>query len=130
MLYIRSVIEQSAVVWHSSITKGERNDLERTQKVALRIMLGSKYTSYQEALNLTGLETLANRRQKLCFNFDKKCVKNDGTSWMFPEKFQLVETRHPEKFIVTTAKTDRLGKSAMPYMQKLLNSHGDRKGRW
>ena len=40
MLYIRSVIEQSAVVWHSSITKGEQNDLERTQKVALRIMVG------------------------------------------------------------------------------------------
>ena len=127
---MRSAIEQSAVVWHSSFIEGERNDLERTQKVALRIMLGSKYTSYQEALNFTGLETLANRRQKLCFNFAKKCVKNDATSWMFPEKFHLVETRHPEKFTVTKAKTDRLGKSAIPYMQKLLNSHWNRKGRW
>ena len=38
-LYIRSVVEQAAVVWHSSITKGEELDLERVQKVALRIML-------------------------------------------------------------------------------------------
>ena len=38
-LYIRSVTEQSAVVWHSAITKGEQNDLERVQKVAHRIIL-------------------------------------------------------------------------------------------
>ena len=43
-LYIRSGIEQSAVVWHSSITKGEQKDLERTLKVAFRIMLGSNYS--------------------------------------------------------------------------------------
>ena len=70
-LYIRSVIEQSAVVWHSSITKGEQKDLERTQKVEFRIMLGSNYSCYQDALKFTGLETLAERRQKLCFNFAK-----------------------------------------------------------
>ena len=39
VLYIRSVVEQSAVVWHSSITKGEQRDLERIQKVALKIIL-------------------------------------------------------------------------------------------
>ena len=43
ILYIRSVIEQSAVVWHSSITKGEQKDLERILKVAFRILLGSNY---------------------------------------------------------------------------------------
>ena len=32
ILYIRSVLEQSAVVWHSSITKGEQMDIERVQK--------------------------------------------------------------------------------------------------
>ena len=29
ILYIRSVVEQSAVVWHSSLTGGEQLDLER-----------------------------------------------------------------------------------------------------
>ena len=33
-LYIRSVLEQSCVVWHHSITEDESNDLERVQKVA------------------------------------------------------------------------------------------------
>ena len=35
ILYIRSVVEQSSVVGHSSITKGEQMDIERVQKVAL-----------------------------------------------------------------------------------------------
>ena len=89
-LYIRSVVEQCAVVWHSSITKGEQRDIERTQKVALRVILGDRYSTYQEALKITGLETLAARRTKLCLNFARK--------W-----------------------TDRLGKSSIPYMQRLLN---------
>jgi hypothetical protein len=59
ILYVRSVVEQSAVVWHSSITKGEQRDLERTQKVALRIILKGSYTSYPEALKLFGLDTLS-----------------------------------------------------------------------
>ena len=63
------MVEQSAVVWHSSITKGEKNDLERTQKVSLRVILGDAYTTYHEALQSTGLETLAARRTKLCLNF-------------------------------------------------------------
>ena len=49
-------------------------------------MLGSNYACYQDALEFTGLETLAERRQKLCFNFAKKCVRNEATAWMFPEK--------------------------------------------
>ena len=39
ILYIRSVLEQSAVVWNGSITKGEQLDIERVQKCALRIIL-------------------------------------------------------------------------------------------
>ena len=35
-LYIRSILESSAVVWHSDITKSEQKDIERVQKVALK----------------------------------------------------------------------------------------------
>ena len=42
-LYIRSLLEQSATVWHSSLTEENRNDLERVQKTALKIILGEKY---------------------------------------------------------------------------------------
>ena len=97
--------------------------MERTQKVALKIILGEDYISYENSLKTTGLERLTARRTKLSLNFAKKCVKNRYTSWMFPLKEQKVETRAPERFQVTKARTDRLAKSAIPYMQKLLNTN-------
>ena len=123
IMYIRSVVEQSAVVWSSSLTKGEQRDLERTQKVALKIILKDDYSSYEEALKLTNLDTLSSRRAKLCLNFAKKCTKNELTSQMFPLNEHTVDTRHREKYKVTSAKTDRLAGSAIPYMQRLLNAN-------
>ena len=68
-LYIRSVLETSAVVWHSSLTKGQILEIERVQKVALRIILKNEYVSYENALYLTSLSTLNDRRILLCKNF-------------------------------------------------------------
>ena len=127
ILYIRSVVEQSAVVWHSSITKGEKNNLERTQKVALRVILGDAYTTYHKALQSTGLETLAARRSKVCLNFARKCTDNVKTAAMFPLNVTNVDTRHHEKFHMTKARTGRLAKSAIPYMQRLLNANSKKK---
>lgn len=126
-LYIRSVVEQSAVVWHSSLTKGEQKDLERVQKVSLRVILGDRYTTYPEALKISGLETLTARRTKLSLNFARKCVKNEKTSWMFPRNETIVDTRHHEAFHVTKARTGRLANSAIPYMQRLLNVNSKKK---
>ena len=39
ILFIRSLLEQSAPVWHSSITQENSDDLERVQKSALKIIL-------------------------------------------------------------------------------------------
>ena len=73
ILYIRSVLENSAVVWHSSLTREQSNDLERVQKVALKIMLKDKYVSYENALAATSLQSLSDRRSHLCKQFALKC---------------------------------------------------------
>ena len=44
--YVRSVIEQSAIVWHSSLSKKNRKDLERVQKAAVKVILGENYYYY------------------------------------------------------------------------------------
>ena len=49
ILYIRSILESSAIVWHSAITNGEEMELERVQKVALRIILDSNHENYSQA---------------------------------------------------------------------------------
>jgi hypothetical protein len=127
ILYIRSVLEQSATVWHSSITRGEQLDLERVQKCALRIIFKEQYNSYEAALKLSGLDNLKARRTQLCLKFARKCVRNENTQDMFPLNQSSTSIRGREKFKVTFASTDRLAKSALPYMQRLLNNHEKQK---
>ena len=75
ILYIRSVLESSAVVWHSSITKLEESQIERVQKTALKVILADNYEDYTSALIVTGLDTLSERRKLLCKKFAKIVLK-------------------------------------------------------
>ena len=125
ILYVRSILEQSCQVWHSSLTLENFHDLERVQKNALKIILQDSYENYSKALEITGLSTLFERRSKLCLKFAKSCLKHDQMKKMFPlnhTDYQM-NTRFREKFKVANAKTDRLKNSAIPYMQRLLNSN-------
>ena len=128
VLYIRSVVENCAVVWHSSLTQSNELAIERVQKVSLRIILGDQYLDYENALKLTKLKTLSERRKDLCLKFAIQCVKNPKVKDMFPEKKKICNTRMHEKFVVQPARTERLKTSAIPYLQRLLNSHSSCKG--
>ena len=123
--YIRSHIEQSCVVWHSSLTQDDRDNIERVQKNALRIILKQSYKSYEDALQLLDLETLEDRRTKLSLKFAKNCHKSVQTKDIFKhkEKHHDMKLRHTEVFQVNHAATSRYQMSAVPYMQKLLNQH-------
>ena len=126
ILYIRSILEQSCQVWHSSLTLEDFNNLERVQKNALKIILQDDYVSYSHALTASGLSPLFERRLNLCLRFAKSCVRNKQTKDMFPlnpvvNSYSL-ETRFREKYQVTHARTERLKNSSIPFMQRLLNS--------
>ena len=73
--YIRSVVEQSSVVWSSSLTQKNKRELERVQKVAVRLINKSELP-YEENLKLLNMETLNVRRQILSERFAEKCLKN------------------------------------------------------
>ena len=45
LTYIRSIVEQSAVVWHSSLSNENRKNLERIQKAAVKVIMGGGYTT-------------------------------------------------------------------------------------
>ena len=115
----------SATVWHSSLTDENSSDLERVQKSAVKIILGSKYDDYEIALAKLGMEKLSERREQLCLNFAKKCVKNPKTKHMFPQnsKEHQMKTRMSEKFKVFHANTERYKQSSIIYMQNLLNQN-------
>ena len=68
---IRSVLGYTSPVL-SSLTVYLSNHIESIQKSALRIMLEADYTSYQDALISSSLETLLYRRDMACIRFIKK----------------------------------------------------------
>ena len=56
--FIRSRLEYSCVLWHSSLSKNNESDIERVQKAAIKVILKDKYSSYEGALKVLGLESL------------------------------------------------------------------------
>ena len=123
LIYIRSILEQSAVVWHSSLTSKNRRDLERVQKVAVKVILGNSYSSYKNGLDKLNIQTLSERREQICFRFAKKSLKNDKARSMFQKSKteHCMKKRKTQKYKIRLAKTKRFKKSAIPYMVKLLN---------
>ena len=115
------MLEYACVVWHSSISSEECNNIERVQKTALRIILKSDYDNYPSALRLVCLSTLKERRKKLSLSFAKKCLQSDSHVDLFPQVVKSVNTRPHERYFVTPARTERLAKSTIPYLQRLLN---------
>ena len=125
ILFIRSLLEQSATVWHSSLSEENKSDLERVQKTAFKIILGNRYKTYKHAQNILELETLIDRRETLCLNFALKSSKNPKTKHMFPlnNKTHGMTMRKSEKFKVQHTNNERLRKSGIVHMQNLLNKH-------
>ena len=84
-------------------------DLERVQKNALKIIMQDKYQDYGSALEKLNLESLYDRRERLCLKFACKTVKNDQVKHLFPlnQSDPYTMTRNIEKYRVTMANTDR-----------------------
>ena len=63
---IRSVLELAVPAWHGAITLVEQMDIERIQKSVAHIILGEDHVSYREALKTLCIDSLKERRDKLC----------------------------------------------------------------
>ena len=129
ILYVRSILEQSCVVWHSSLTIENSQDLERVQKAAVRIIIGNKFENYEDALIKANLQKLSDRREQLCLKFAKQCLQSEKNEDIFPlkRKPHNMKTRKQEIFEVKKVNTDRLKYSAIPNMQTLLNEDFEKK---
>ena len=67
-------MEFSCELWHSSLSKTNETDIERVQKSALKVILKNKYQDYESALKLLDMESIKERRSKLCLKFAKKML--------------------------------------------------------
>ena len=119
--YIRSVLEQSAVVWHTSLTQQNMQDLSRVQKTACKIILRNKCHDYMKSLESLNLEPLHERRDMLCKMFALKSARNASIPFKLIDKSKHIQTRSTDKYEITFCNTERLKKSAVPQMERLLN---------
>ena len=81
--YIRSILEPSCVIWHSTLTKDDSDYLERVQKNSLWYILKEKYINYKNSLKVLHLETLYQRGKKLLYTFENKCISIEQTKHLF-----------------------------------------------
>ena len=118
------MLEFAVPVWHRSITGVDRLRLERIQKSALHIILGGQYTSYTSALKYTKLESLFQRRKKLCKTFARKSVRNTKFTKWFSTNLKETGTRLTQpKFSRVYNRTDRFERSPISYLTNILNKH-------
>ena len=93
------------------------------QKTATKIILGKKYLNYQNALKTLNIDNLDKRRGKICLKFANNCLKNEKVKNLLPKSEQKhgMKLRKERKFKTNKNITERYRKSAIPYMQELLN---------
>ena len=87
--------------------------------------MGENFENYKDALVRVNVPKLSDRRNELCLKFAKKCTQNEKTQSMFPlkRKFHEMEIRNSEEYQVNHANTERMKKSAIPNMQRILNGN-------
>ena len=125
---VRGSLEYCSTVWHSSLTESDCNDIERVQKAAMKVIMGTRYQGYEEALKFMKIDSLKERRLKMALRFAKKSVRHSNFLSVFPlnKSDHTMMTRNPAKYVVKDSKTERMKKSAVPFLQRLLNEDNDK----
>ena len=105
---------------HRRVSTGDEEDKPRKLAKEER---AERLDQIKKELTILDLETLEERREILCIEFAKKCLKSDKMKQFFTKnsKIHPMETRNEERYDVDFAKTGRLQNSPIIYMQRLLN---------
>ena len=106
-------------MWHSSLTEKQARSIERCQAVALRVILGEMYISYEAACEMTGLGKLSDRRSARCLEYGLKSLKHSQNSRFFLRNPSLDIQLQVRNF----ARTAQYKNSANPDIQSRLNEY-------
>ena len=116
---MRCLTEIGCPSWNGALTKGDIAKIESIQKTTLRIILGQRYLSYENALKTLNLTKLEVRRHHISKKFARKSQKSDKfTKWFIPAKKQ---TKSGNRFVLPATRTRTYQKSPLMYLTNLLN---------
>ena len=123
---IRSILELAVPAWHSGLTQKQSADIERVQRVALKIILSDKFgfsdICYDQALVILELEPLSVRREGLCINFARKALRSRHKD-MFNTLSSHPNTRNRPAVYEAPSNTKRCFNSPLNYLTRLLNQN-------
>ena len=121
---IRTVLEYAAPVFTSMLTQQDVYDIERVQKIVLKIILSSKYTTYDEACSKMNTITLEKRRKYLSLKFALSCLDNCQHKHMFNQRSSTYyELRNIKSFEEPFCHNQRFYTSPVPYLTRILNEY-------
>lgn len=121
---IRSVLEFCAPVWSSMLTAENISDIERVQKIALKVILNEKYVNYDSACSLMKTKSLQLRRKDLSLHFALSCLKSEQNKHLFKQRKTICYSlRNIQSFEMPFCHSERYKSSPLPYLTSLLNDH-------
>ena len=118
---LRSTIEYAAPVYSHFLTREQSAALERLQAQSLKTIFGFE-KSYNECLELSGLETLEKRRETLVRKFTIKAANNPLWEHWFPKHEDYnYNLRKKLTYVEEFAAKERLRLSPIFTMRRILN---------
>ena len=125
-MYIRPLLEFAAPVWSSSITSSQKDNIERVQRRALRMIAFPQRMDYDQLLQTFNVQSLANRRTDLLITFGKSLLHSDRHRDLLPptriQIHQRTDLRNPNNLHIPRTRTQRYKLSSIPSIVQLLNS--------
>ena len=117
------VLDYTSVVYHSMLNKIQEDEIEKLQKLALKIIYGIYGVTYMSLLERSGLVPLKQRRMKFIDNFLKKTIETRKYIDWFPTKeFSNYNLRTERLYVEKKARTSRLYNSPLFYFRRRLNT--------
>ena len=125
---IRSVLEYASPVFFSMLSVQNISDIERVQKIVLKVILSDNYLNYDQACLRMSVSSLEQRRQQLALKFSIACLKNPQHKHLFKQrKSTYYKLRNLKSFEVPFSHSDRYNFSPIPALTRLLNHHFEEK---
>ena len=119
--FLRSIVEYCSVVYHSLLTRSQAWDLERIQRLAVRICFGNGDTDAIMAEQ--GIQTLEERRRRRCDAFLRKAIRHPvfGKKWFPPRVGERRELRRGREIEETRASSNRRFNSPLAFLRRHEN---------
>ena len=124
LTFILPKLMYASPAWSSSLNLTQRQQLERVQKRAFRVILGPAYRSYEDALTCLSLPRLASRHQEALDKFGEGLLRHPRLRHLLPPDVPppVRATRHHNRVAPLRApRTDRYHHSAVPTMVRAIN---------